>query len=89
MPTYEYECKACGKVFEVFQKMTDEPLKKCVCCKKSPVRRRIGIGAGIIFKGSGFYCTDYRKDSYKKAEKNDRHASDKPVTKSESKTEKT
>ncbi|HCE45708.1 MAG TPA: FmdB family transcriptional regulator [Lentisphaeria bacterium] len=71
MPTYEYECKACGKTFEVFQKMSDEPLKTCICCKKKPVRRKIGTGAGIIFKGSGFYCTDYRKDSYKSAQKAD------------------
>ena len=69
MPTYEYECKACGKTFEVFQKMSDDPLKTCICCKKKPVRRKIGTGAGIIFKGSGFYCTDYRKDSYKSAQK--------------------
>ncbi|MFZ2653896.1 MAG: zinc ribbon domain-containing protein [Victivallales bacterium] len=71
MPTYEYECKACGKTFEVFQKMSDEPLKTCICCKKKPVRRKIGTGAGIIFKGSGFYCTDYRKESYKSAQKAD------------------
>ncbi|MFA6567413.1 MAG: FmdB family zinc ribbon protein [Victivallales bacterium] len=71
MPTYEYECDACGKTFEFFQKMTDEPLKTCICCKKKPVRRMIGSGAGIIFKGSGFYCTDYRKDGYKTAQKAD------------------
>ncbi len=72
MPTYEYECKACGKTFEVFQKMSDEPLKTCIICKKKKVRRKIGTGAGIIFKGSGFYCTDYRKDSYKKAQSADK-----------------
>ena len=71
MPTYEYECDACGKTFEFFQKMSDEPLKTCICCKKKPVRRMIGTGAGIIFKGSGFYCTDYRKDGYKTAQKAD------------------
>ncbi len=79
MPTYEYECKACGKTFEVFQKMSDDPLKTCICCKKKPVRRKIGTGAGIIFKGSGFYCTDYRKDGYKNAKD-----ADKPQVKSES-----
>ncbi len=71
MPTYEYECSACGKTFEVFQKMSDDPLKTCICCKKKTVRRKIGTGAGIIFKGSGFYCTDYRKESYKSAQKAD------------------
>ena len=60
MPTYEYECKKCGLRFEKFQKMTDQPIKACPKCKK-PVRRLIGTGGGIIFKGSGFYATDYRK----------------------------
>ena len=63
MPTYEYECDECGKTFEFFQKMTDEPLKVCILCKKKPVRRMIGTGAGIIFKGSGFYTTDYARKS--------------------------
>lgn len=71
MPTYEYECDACGKTFDFFQKMSDDPLKTCICCKKKPVRRMIGAGAGIIFKGSGFYCTDYRKEGYKTAQKAD------------------
>ncbi len=60
MPTYEYECSNCNKVFEIFQKITDEPLKACPKCKKK-VKRLIGGGSGIIFKGSGFYATDYRK----------------------------
>ena len=60
MPTYEYECLKCGHHFEKFQKMNDEPLKICPKCKKS-VRRLIGKGSGIIFKGAGFYATDYRK----------------------------
>lgn len=68
MPTYEYECKSCGYSFESFQKMTDEPLKQCPKCKKG-VRRIIGKGIGVIFKGSGFYSTDYRKASYKEKEK--------------------
>jgi len=59
MPTYEYECKTCGHKFEAFQKMSDKPLKKCEKCK-GPVTRLIGKGAGIIFKGSGFYETDYK-----------------------------
>ena len=60
MPTYDYECRECGHTFEAFQKMSDAPLDACVKCKGS-VRRLIGGGAGIIFKGSGFYATDYRK----------------------------
>lgn len=60
MPTYEYECKHCGHSFEISQKMTDPPLDKCPKCSHK-VRRLIGTGAGIIFKGSGFYATDYRK----------------------------
>ena len=65
MPTYEYECKKCGFKFEKFQNMTDKPLSKCPECKGS-VRRLIGKGAGIIFKGSGFYATDHRKPEKKR-----------------------
>jgi len=65
MPTYEYECKKCKHTFDVFQNMTAKPLKKCPVCK-GKVRRLIGRGAGIIFKGSGFYQTDYRSENYKK-----------------------
>ncbi len=68
MPTYEYECEACGHQFEEFQYMSDKPLKKCPSCKKNKLNRLIGSGAGIIFKGSGFYETDYkRKDQPKPA----------------------
>jgi len=70
-PTYEYLCGSCGKRFDYFQKMTDEPLKRCICCRRGKVKRLLGTGAGIIFKGSGFYCTDYRSDSYSKAAKKD------------------
>lgn len=63
MPTYEYACLKCGKDFEVFQPMKDDPLKVCTCGKKGKVRRKIGGGAGLIFKGSGFYITDYKKTS--------------------------
>ena len=59
MPTYEYECKKCGNLFEEFQSMTAEPLKKCPKCK-GKVQRLISGGAGFIFKGSGFYQTDYK-----------------------------
>jgi putative FmdB family regulatory protein len=64
MPTYEYECKSCGHNFEVFQAMSDEPLKTCVKCGKE-VRRLIFGGAGVIFKGSGFYVTDKGKGTNK------------------------
>jgi putative FmdB family regulatory protein len=60
MPTYEYACPKCGHTFEVFQSMKDEPLKKCPNCHKAGVKRLLGSGAGLIFKGSGFYITDYR-----------------------------
>lgn len=60
MPTYEYECSHCGYDFEMFQKMSDKPLAKCPKCDKK-VKRLISSGSGIIFKGSGFYATDYRK----------------------------
>ena len=60
MPTYQYKCLACGHDFEMFQKMTDEPIKECPECK-GEVKRLLGAGAGPIFKGSGFYHTDYKK----------------------------
>lgn len=62
MPTYEYECSHCGHKFEAFQQISHKPLEKCPKCQKR-VKRLIGKGAGIIFKGSGFYATDYRKGS--------------------------
>ena len=74
MPTYEYECLKCGQVFDVFPKITDEPLKRCPKCK-GKIQRRIGAGAGIIFKGAGFYATDYRSDGYKKAAKAEKPSS--------------
>ena len=74
MPTYDYECQKCGHLFEVFQSMTDERLKKCPECK-GKVKRLLGTGAGIIFKGSGFYETDYRSDGYKTAAKKDSDSS--------------
>lgn len=65
MPTYDYECAKCG-TFELFQSMKDDALKVCPHCKGKKITRLIGTGAGIIFKGSGFYETDYRSESYKK-----------------------
>ena len=69
MPTYDYRCDACEHEFEHFQSMSASALRKCPACGKLKLRRLIGTGAGIIFKGSGFYETDYRSDSYKKAAK--------------------
>ncbi len=68
MPTYDYECTECGHEFELFQKMTDPPRKRCPRCRGKVVRK-LGTGAGIIFKGSGFYQTDYRSEEYRKREK--------------------
>jgi putative FmdB family regulatory protein len=74
MPTYEYECKKCGRIFEVFQSITARPKTKlavdCERCQgQAPVRRLIGTGGALLFKGNGFYATDYRSESYKKAAK--------------------
>ena len=79
MPTYEYECKRCGRIFEVFQPITAHPKRTLPvdceeCDNRAPVRRLIGTGAGVIFKGAGFYQTDYRSESYKKAAKADAEA---------------
>ena len=71
MPTYEYKCDACGAEFERFQSIKAAPVKVCPECKKAKVRRLISSGAGLIFKGSGFYITDYRSDGYKKAAQSD------------------
>lgn len=67
MPTYDYQCDACGHEFELFQSISADPEKKCPKCKKLKLRRLIGTGAAVVFKGSGFYQTDYRSDSYKKS----------------------
>lgn len=77
MPTYEYHCDACDYNFDEFQSMSEAPLKKCPQCKKSKLRRVFGTGAAILFKGSGFYETDYRSDSYKQGAKADQEASSK------------
>ena len=66
MPTYDYVCDGCGHAFELFQSMTDEVKKTCPKCKKKKLRRLIGTGGAIVFKGSGCYKTDYRSESYKK-----------------------
>ena len=88
MPTYDYECDACGHKFELFQSISAPVEKKCPECKKLKLRRLFGTGAAVVFKGSGFYQTDYRSDSYKKAAESDKPASEtKSDTKSDSKSE--
>jgi putative FmdB family regulatory protein len=88
MPTYDYLCQACGHDFEKFQSITASPTRKCPVCGKLKVKRLIGGGGGLIFKGAGFYATDYRSDSYKSAAKAEKDstssegtakASDKPA----------
>ena len=74
MPTYDYECDACEHAFELFQGINDSVKRKCPECGKNKLRRLFGTGAAIVFKGSGFYETDYRSDSYKKAAKADKKA---------------
>jgi len=71
MPTYEYLCNACGHRFEELQTFSEPVLKKCPKCKKKKLERLIGMGAAIVFKGTGFYQTDYRSDSYKSDAKAD------------------
>ncbi len=76
MPTYDYQCKKCQHTWELFQPITAKPVRKCPECGKMSAQRVIGPGAAIIFKGSGFYQTDYRSDSYKKAASADAKAAD-------------
>jgi putative FmdB family regulatory protein len=102
MPTYEYKCDACGHAFEKFQAMTAAPVRKCPVCGKAKVRKLISAGGGMIFKGSGFYITDYRSEGYQSAANADRapvaagekgdgkaevKSEPKPETKAESKSE--
>ena len=79
MPTYDYKCTACEHTFEEFQSITAKPIKKCPECGKNKVKRLIGTGGALIFKGSGFYETDYRSDSYQKAAKADKETASAPV----------
>src|SRR5688500_11954814 len=79
MPTYDYECDACEHKFEHFQGINDPVLTKCPECKKKKLRRLIGAGGAVVFKGSGFYQTDYRSESYKQ-----KAAADKPSDSSSS-----
>jgi putative FmdB family regulatory protein len=84
MPTYDYVCKSCDHTWEVFQPITADALKKCPECGKSKAQRVIGPGAGIIFRGSGFYQTDYRSAAYKKAAEADSKSQDSSGAKSDS-----
>lgn len=76
MPTYDYECDACSHTFELFQTITESHKKKCPACGKLKLRRLIGSGAAVVFKGSGFYQTDYRSESYKKGAEKAKQAED-------------
>jgi putative FmdB family regulatory protein len=75
MPTYDYVCDGCGHKFEEFQSMKDDAMTVCPSCHQSTLRRLFGSGAAVIFKGSGFYQTDYRSSSYEKGAKADQEAS--------------
>jgi putative FmdB family regulatory protein len=85
MPTYEYSCEACGHDFEEMQSFSAEPLTKCPKCGKKKLRRLFGTGAAVLFKGSGFYETDYRSESYKSGEKAEKDAT-KPAEKKDETT---
>lgn len=87
MPTYDYQCQACGHELEIFQPITESPKKKCPRCGKLRLKRLLGTGAGVIFKGSGFYETDYRSEGYKKAAQKEKPSTDKKDVKQETKTE--
>jgi putative FmdB family regulatory protein len=76
MPTYDYECDACDHAFEVYQGITAPKKRKCPKCGKLKLRRLLGTGAAVVFKGSGFYQTDYRSESYKKAKEADKPKSE-------------
>lgn len=71
MPTYDYECTSCGHTFDAFQSITADPIRQCPKCRRRKVQRLIGSGSGILFKGSGFYTTDYRSKEYKDKAKAD------------------
>lgn len=87
MPTYEYVCPKCQHAFEFFQSMRDEPLKKCPKCQRTGVKRLVGGGAGLIFKGSGFYITDYKnKQGTPHSDVSSKPAESKPAKPAETKS---
>jgi putative FmdB family regulatory protein len=79
MPTYDYRCAACGHALEIFHGISEKPRKTCPKCKKPKLERLISAGAGLVFKGSGFYLTDYRSKSYAEGEKQDSKAKEPPA----------
>ena len=89
MPTYEYICENCGAEFERFQTITSKPIRVCPECDKKKLKRLIGTGAGINFKGSGFYQTDYRSDGYKQAANNEKQVASQTSEKKDSKSKET
>ncbi len=91
MPTYDYICENCGYEFERFQSITARPLRKCTVCGRRALKRLIGAGAGVIFKGTGFYETDYRSEDYKKSKEKEKSTADTSAaeSKAESKDKKT
>lgn len=84
MPTYDYVCDACDHAFEAFESIKADPQSICPTCREPKLRRKIGPGAAILFKGSGFYITDYRSDSYKEAAKADKSSPAPSAAKSDS-----
>ena len=88
MPTYEYKCGNCDHMLEKFQSITANPIKKCPACGKMKLQRLLGTGAGLIFKGSGFYETDYRSESYKKGAESEKPKTDSAKTDSKKETKK-
>ena len=81
MPTYDYMCESCGYEFELFQGITAKSVRKCPACGQRTLKRLIGSGAGVIFKGTGFYQTDYRSESYKKTAEGEKNKADKDTAK--------
>jgi putative FmdB family regulatory protein len=89
VPTYEYACEACGAQFERLESIKARPLRKCPKCGRNKLQRLIGTGAGIIFKGSGFYETDYRSESYKKGAESEKKSKEKAADTEKKSKEKT
>ncbi len=89
MPTNDYVCQACGPEFELFQQMSDPVKRKCPACSEPKLRRRVGRGSGILFRGGGFHETDYRSESYRKAADADKKAAEGKAKKKDDKKSKT
>jgi putative FmdB family regulatory protein len=87
MPTYEYVCESCGHDLEVFQRMSEDPLKECPSCETPALKRKIGLGAGIIFKGGGFYETDFKDRKGNSGSSGDKKSPDKKGSESPAKKE--